>query len=184
MRRGAPRLRTPSPRPSSLPPQRPSPVVSRQGYGATPQSMGAVSLGPSTGARPATASPASRLSPWSAGKAVATPEQLQQYFDLFASPAARGPEPGSPARASGATGSAYGQGVGGGGGGDGGAGYDQAEGGASPMLPLGRDAPLYRPSIVSDKIGASEVNQTGCCCWHPDARAACLPRRVVARALS
>ncbi|KAI8474127.1 MAG: cytochrome B561, N terminal-domain-containing protein [Monoraphidium minutum] len=132
-----------APRPAAalstpLTPQRPSPAVSRQqaAYGATPQSMGAASVG--TSAR-ATASPGSRRSPWSAGKAVATPEQLQQYFDLFAGPTPpRAPAAAPPAAA------AYQAG---------GGGYDQGDGAHGPLLPLGRDAPLYRPSIIRKVVG-------------------------------
>jgi len=86
--------------------------------------------------------PPPRRSPYSASKAVATPQQLQQYFDLFASPSHRAAAAGG-AAASPATGG-YGQQ------GDAqGQQYDQGEAGSSPLLPLGRDAPLYRPSIVS-----------------------------------
>jgi hypothetical protein len=86
-----------------------------------------------------------RRSPYSGGKAVATPEQLQHYFDMFASPAQRaaaaagGGAGGAAAPAAGG----YGQQA------DQQGQYDQGDGGASPLLPLGRDAPLYRPSIVS-----------------------------------
>jgi hypothetical protein len=84
-----------------------------------------------------------RRSPWSAGPAVATPQELRPYVDAFslgssarspaAAAAAAAASPGSPLP----VGQLY---------------YgDQGDQGlaASPALPLGRDAPHYRPSLVS-----------------------------------
>jgi hypothetical protein len=104
--------------------------------------------------------PTPRRSPWSAGKAVATPEQLKQYFDMFASPAAarqQAAAPASPADAAyqqaAAAAAAAGRGR-----------YDQGDGVGSPLLPLGRDAPLYRPSIVSGPRQAGRGDGGALCC--------------------
>jgi hypothetical protein len=75
-------------------------------------------------------------SPWSTGRAVATYDQLNPYLNPYATPTTPqptqdgGPEP-SPLGAAAMYGDA-----------------DQGPA-ASPALPPGRDAPAYRPSLVS-----------------------------------
>lgn len=80
-----------------------------------------------------------RLSPYSAGKVVATPDQLRHYVDAYAKPATATASPigGDQAAFSSYNQAAY-QPY-----------YDPSVDAASPVLPLGRDAPTYRPSLVS-----------------------------------
>jgi len=96
-----------------------------------------------------------RMSPWSAGRAVATSDQLNRYLSHYATPTPP-PQPPEGLPAAGEPG-----GVGQGGGGVSGLYGEAGDQGpaASPALPLGRDAPAYRPSLVS--IGWLEVGTVG-----------------------
>lgn len=86
-----------------------------------------------------------RMSPWSTGRAVATTDQLNRYLAQYATPSTSQQPEEQPTPETGPMGSGFGGMYG-----------DAADQGLppSPALPMGRDAPAYRPSLVSQHIDA------------------------------
>jgi hypothetical protein len=82
-----------------------------------------------------------RMSPWSTGRAVATTDQLNRYLAQYATPTTPQQPQEQPTPEAGPMGSGFGGMYG-----------DSADQGLppSPALPMGRDAPAYRPSLVSE----------------------------------
>jgi hypothetical protein len=83
-----------------------------------------------------------RMSPWSTGRAVASTDQLNRYLAQYATPTMPQQPQEQPTPETGPMGSGFGGMYG-----------DAADQGLppSPALPMGRDAPAYRPSLVSRK---------------------------------
>lgn len=86
------------------------------------------------------------MSPWSAGRAVANSDQLNPYLTAYGTPVPQSTPEGGPGEAG--PGAEFGPAAAAAGGGGVYGGAEDQGPSPSPALPIGRDAPAYRPSLV------------------------------------